>query len=90
MLNCLVLGEKAAMTVVMGSKQRMTNLEIWHTPIVSSVARVFGEGPRPGDMGVIQNLRSMLRAHFRKASPPVGMQDELYAQDDWAVLLLLQ
>jgi hypothetical protein len=42
MLNCLVLGEKAAMTVVMGSKQRRKNLEIWHTPIVSSVARVFG------------------------------------------------
>ena len=38
-----------------GWKQNMKDLEIWHTPIVSSVARVFGEGPRPGDTGVIQS-----------------------------------
>jgi hypothetical protein len=32
MLNCVVLGEKAAMTVVMVSQQNTKNLEMWHTP----------------------------------------------------------
>jgi hypothetical protein len=42
MLNCLVLGEKAAMTVVMVGNKNMKDLQIWHTPIVSSVALSFG------------------------------------------------
>jgi hypothetical protein len=87
MLNCLVLGEKSAMTVVMVSKQ---NMKTWRSYRIDcgKVFRLKDHGP--GDTGVIQNQRSMPPAHFRKASPPVDIQDKLYAQDHLAVLMLLQ